>query len=303
MSKLFSQRHAPPPDQYRYDLPHEVRLRVFHSMEQICDSLGNPLDVDRMLQEVGQRILREYGGFNAPGYEAARISNHPVIEHFFSSHDEMALDFIEMCFQVWGHCGQQRGVDTINDVLRDAGVGYELTPFVEMQTDKPGSLFGRPCGTVIEYQYPQFVRKDEQFSHETTVRPCMELLANPKLRTANAEMLKAHDDYRKGNYADAVTSCGSAFESVLKTICDQQGWPYDADKDTCSRLVGICRDHGLFPPFYAPIFEATGTIRNKLGDAHGRGPAPMYAVGKEHVDHMIQMTSAHILLLARLARL
>jgi len=303
MSGLFSKRHTQPPDRYRYDLPHEVRLRIFHTIEQVRDSLGNPLDIDRMLQEVGQRILREYGGLMRPGYEAARVSDHPVIEHFFSSHDEMALDFIEMCFQVWGNCGQQSGVDAINEVLRDASVGYELTPFVEIQTSKPGTLFGKRCGTIVEYRYPKFVRKDEQFTHETIIRPCLGLLANPRFQTANAEMLKAHDDYRKGKYADAVTSCGSAFESVLKTICDHHGWAYDSDKDTCSRLVSICRDNGLFPPFYVPIFEATGTIRNKLGDVHGRGPAPMYAVGKEHVDHMIQMTSAHIILLVGLAKL
>lgn len=147
------------------------------------------------------------------------------------------------------------------------------------------------------------MKKNKQFSHETTIRPCLEFLADPRFHTANAEMLKAHDDYRKGDYADAITSCGSAFESVLKTICDHHSWAYDPDKDTCSKLVGICRDNGLFPPFYAPIFEATGTIRNKLGDAHGRGPTPIYAIRKEHVDHMIQITSAHILLLVELAKL
>src|SRR4051794_21857001 len=62
-----------------------------------------------------------------------------------------------------------------------------------------------------------------------------------------------------------------------------------------------CNANGLFPPFYAPIFEAVGTIRNKMGDAHGRGPTPLYAVAKEHADHMLQMTSAHITLLVRLA--
>ncbi len=303
MAKLYSKRHAPPPDQYRYDLPEEVRWRLLHTMEQLRDDVGGSFDVDRMLHEVGERILREYGGLRRSGYIAARSSDHPVVEHFMSSDDEMALDFIETCFQVWGNCGRQKGVEALNEILQDAGLGYELTPFVEINTGKPGKLFGSSCGTVIEYQYPKFVRKDEQFTHETIIKPCLELLSDPRFRTANTEMLKAHDEHRKGDYADAITSCGSAFESVLKTICDCHGWPYDPDKDSCSKLVSICRDNGLFPPFYAPIFEATGTIRNKLGDAHGRGPAPMYAVGKEHVDHMIQMTSAHIGLLARLAKM
>jgi hypothetical protein len=302
MSRLFSKRHTPPPEQYRYDLPEDIRWRIVHSIEQLNEDFGGRFDIDRMLQEVGERILREYGGLLRPSYDAARVSDHAVVQHFFSCDERMALDFIEMCFQVWGNCGRQKGVDAINEVFRDAAIGYELTPFVEIQTNKPGKLYGRLCGTIVEYQYPKIVMKNEQLSHEATVRPCLELLADPRFRTANTEMLKAHDDYRKGEYADAITSCGSAFESVLKTICDHHGWTYDPDKDTCSKLVGICRDNGLFPPFYAPIFEATGTIRNKLGDAHGRGPTPVYVVGKEHVDHMIQMTSAHIILLVGLAK-
>jgi len=61
MAKLFSKRHTPPPDQYRYDLPEEVRWRILHTIEQLRDDLGGLFDVDRMLQEVGDRILREYG--------------------------------------------------------------------------------------------------------------------------------------------------------------------------------------------------------------------------------------------------
>lgn len=140
MSKLFSKRHAPPPDQYRYDLPDNVRWRILHSIEHLSKDSGNRFDIDQMLQEVGDRILREYGGLFRPGYEAARVSDHPVIEHFFSSDEEMALDFIEMCFQVRGNCGRQKGVDAINEILRDAAIGYELTPFVEIQTNKPGNL-------------------------------------------------------------------------------------------------------------------------------------------------------------------
>jgi hypothetical protein len=90
---------------------------------------------------------------------------------------------------------------------------------------------------------------------------------------------------------------------VLKTICDLQGWRYDPDKDTCARLVKICKENGLFPPLYEAILVGTGTIRNKLGDAHGRGPNPVHQASQEQAAHMIQMTSAHITLLVGLAKL
>ena len=107
--------------------------------------------------------------------------------------------------------------------------------------------------------------------------------------------------YRRGEYTDAITDAGAAFESVMKTICHLKAWTFDRDRDACAKLVGICKDQGLFPPFYAPILEATGTIRNKMSDAHGRGPEPQYAVEKEHADHMIRLASTNITFLVSLA--
>jgi hypothetical protein len=74
-------------------------------------------------------------------------------------------------------------------------------------------------------------------------------------------------------------------------------------KVACAKLVGICRDNQLFPSFYAPVLEATGTIRNRIGDAHGRGPDPLYPVAKEHADHMIRLASTNITFLVGLAGL
>jgi hypothetical protein len=115
--------------------------------------------------------------------------------------------------------------------------------------------------------------------------------------------MDAFEKIRKGDYPDAITSCGAAFESVLKTICDAKGWIYDRDKDTSAKLVGICRDNGLFLPFYAPIFEGVGTVRNKLGDAHGKGPRPVQSATREHAEHMIALTCTHIDFLVRQAGL
>jgi Abortive infection C-terminus len=82
-----------------------------------------------------------------------------------------------------------------------------------------------------------------------------------------------------------------------------KGWPFDPDKDTCVKLVGICRDKQLFPPLYAPILKATETIRNKISDAHGRGPKPRYPVEKKHADHMIRLASTNMTFLTGLAGL
>ncbi len=48
---------------------------------------------------------------------------------------------------------------------------------------------------------------------------------------------------------------------------------------------------------------AVGTVRNKLSNAHGRGPTPSHVAEKDHADHMIQLTSSHITFLIRRAGL
>jgi hypothetical protein len=114
-------------------------------------------------------------------------------------------------------------------------------------------------------------------------------------------MLKAHTALRMGDYEDAITITGSAFESFLKTILTIKKISFNPEKDTCAKLIGICRDNAIFPSFYCPTFESVGTIRNKLGDAHGRGPQKTHAVSLEHAEHIVRIASSHMLLIAKLS--
>lgn len=298
MTKFYSRRKSLPPKVLRYDIPPDIRTRILavfsdHSYEPHGGFF-------KLLEDVGNALFKQYGGLSRSMYAAARRSENPVIDHFFSCSDEYALDFIEACFQQPVYNGRQKGVDEINEIFHEAGIGYELTPFVEHPIET--SWLGR-LRKGIEYEFPRVIRRDDQLIHQEIIEPTLKLLSDSRLRVANSEMLKAHSALRHGDLEDAITLAGSAFESLLKTICDIKGWSYDRNRDTSSRLVNICRDHNLFPPFYVPIFEAAGTIRNKLSDAHGRGPTPQYQVTREYAEHMVQMTSSHMLLIAKLAGL
>jgi hypothetical protein len=72
---------------------------------------------------------------------------------------------------------------------------------------------------------------------------------NQRMRQIFRELTNAFEEVRRGADADAITSAGSAFESVLKAICALNCWQHDPDKDRCSRLLDVCRENGLFPPF------------------------------------------------------
>lgn len=258
-----------------------------------------------MVDEIRPELLKLYGRLWSSGFEAAHVSNDPVIEHFFRCPHPMVLDFLELCFPTLAYfrsgC-RNSVVEEINEVFRECGIRFELTPFVETETERPGRLFGFPSGKEIDVQYPKAIVKDDEYLHQKAVAPCLDILRHQRFRVANEEILKAEEHYRVGNYDDAILNAGKAFETVLKTICDEKGWVYDKDRDTVSKLVAICRDKGLFPGFYVPIFEAAGTVRNKLG-GHGKGPTPLYAVERHHVEHAMHVTCSHILFLIRMAGL
>jgi len=300
MSKLFTKRNAPTPERLRCDIPQDVRTRV---LAVFADHVSSQNGFGGLLSEVGKVLFKEYGRLFQSSYVAARQSDNPVIEHFYCCDDAHAIDFIEACFQQWTYCGNQAGVDEINDIFREHGIGYQLTPYVEHHVEKEEEgRFGTRKRTHIETEYPQVMRLDHQLAHQEITEPSLQVLTDSRLRVANSEMLKAYSALRSGDWENAITCSCSSFESLLKTICDLKGWRYDAS-DTCAKLVAICREKDLFPGFYAPIFEAVGTVRHRLGDAHGRGPAPAHSVSQEHAEHMVRMTLAHMLLLTKSAGL
>ena len=242
MARLFSKRNAPPPEELCYDLPEEVRARVLAVLEdRVMSEVGDRLGFDRLLEDVGRILFKEYGGLCQSSYRAARRSNHPVIEHFYCCETGQALDFIEACLQQSVYTGGQRGVDEINEIFCEEGIAYELTPYVGKS------------------QYPTVIRRDHQLAHQEITEPGLLVFADKRLRVANQEMLGAHSALRAGDSEKAITLSGSAFESLLKTVCSIKRWEFDPDRDTCAKLVTICRKNGLFPPFYTSVFEAVGT--------------------------------------------
>ena len=298
---LLSQRKAQQSDRYRYDIPQQVRSRLLHTIRiALASGNGGTVSIDDVLYEMRDKILQRYGEFRSSSYEAARMCDDPVVEHFFRCHDDEAVDFLQMCFETRWNCGGQKTVDAVNAVLDEAGIGYQLTPIREEPCET--SFFG---GTRQAYRVipPTVVRRDEQRMHAEVIQPCLAVLSDPRFATANCELMNAFDEYRKGKYGDAVTDAGAAVESVLKTICTAKGWAYDKNKDACSKLLDICREKGLSPPFYKSILEGTATIRNKLGDAHGKGPFPEFVVTRECADHMLYTCCANISLLISLANL
>lgn len=292
---LYSQRNRANSAELVYAVPHEIRILILRAIESYAENYAGGFGA--LIDQVGQAVLKKIPRLYGTMFRAIQ-HDHPVIDHFFHCPDEQALDFIEICFKQPSYTGKQEGVDTVNTVFIENEIGYQLTRYI-VRESKEKSRFG--FGKVLETEYPRIVRRDRNVIQDAVIEPVFHLLSNPAFAVANTEMLDAYEALRAQKFEDTITSAGSAFESTMKTICDLKQWRFDADKDTCSRLIAILQENGLFPPFYGQVLVACGTVRNKLGDAHGRGPSGTIPVTRAHAEHLIHMISAHILFLARLA--
>ncbi len=295
---VFSRRNKPVPNKYEFKITELVRSRLLYVLKNILDQT-NHLDWNELLHHVEQQVMINFGCLKRARNPAQGIP--VIINHYFACDDEEVMDFFEFCFSSRWNCGGQTTIDAINRVLEDENIGYELT---ELRIEKSeGRAF--PGSPLVEFSHPIppiAIKKDEKLLHAETVRPCLHALTNPKFKTASDELLKAFEEYRRADYGDAITDAGAAYETVMKTICSLKKWAYDPQKDTAVKLVDILRDRNLFPPFYTSILTGTATIRNKVGDAHGKGPQPEFQATKELADHMLYSVCANINLLLSLAK-
>ena len=299
-----SRRRRPVEDTYEYEIPDHVRSRIIHTMRSILAPLGEQRTLEWVFNAMYDKLLQRYGHVQQPSYRILQVSDDPVEQHFFSCDADEALEFLEMCFETDGHCGGQPTVAAINGIFQQEGIGYELSDFIVIQAKRdpsPEALFCPDPNRKIVL--PLARRLDEKVLHAEVVKPCLHALSDARFATANGELSNAFSEYRQGNYSDTITDAGAAFESVLKVICIVKGWTFDNERDTCSKLLDICRDKGLFHGFYRPVLEGAATVRNKVGDAHGKGASTMYPATKELADHMLYMVCNNINLVVALAKI
>ena len=251
------------------------------------------------------------------------------VEAFLTEcNDEHYLDFIEMFFQsedlpkYFSDSELKAAVSNINKFFTEDDLPYSLTEFsisksktLKPKIDKLVSLLFRlskrsespwmmsshmqpqslPIRIPTIEAYPQIIRRDNEILQNTAIQPALELLASPVFKTANFEFLAALRDYREGRYSDCVVKCGSAFESVMKIICKQKGWP--VDRDAAKLLNTVLRNTEL-PPFLKQPLIQTATIRNELGSAHGAGAQPR-RITQHLAQYTINLTASAVLLIVR----
>ena len=315
---IFSKRQrklrGETPDVYQYDqLPGSLRVQIIHIM---LDVLGNLKQYDytdyidgdtyrnvRIAYNfVTDTLCREYGVFRLPvdyeGHENKMMDLREnkmtdLIIFFYQTKDiDKALDVIELSFHAvdiytrdyWylqkGDSSEaaDRAIQELNDRFKEHRVGYY-------------------------YTNGKIVRIDSEFVHSEVVQPALRILNRKEYAGAQQEFLQAHEHYRAGRTKEALNECLKSLESVMKSICDRRGWSYDQGAGA-NKLIGICFDNGIVPPFWQAQFTAlksslesgVPTARNKLG-GHGQGAAPQ-PVPDHIAGYVLHMTAAAVVFLA-----
>lgn len=211
------------------------------------------------------------------------------------------FDFLELTFRsapMWRVLNDENDlVDAINELFRVENVPYQLTRIVKVREPNPGTT--GPCagGEIIRtVAYPKVIRTDDQPTHTEAIEPALSVLAAPHLEAANLEFRDALDEYRKGHYGDCLTKCCSSFESVMKSLCKRNKWPFDEKKDTAGSLLKIVLSHSKLDPFFEQPLLLIATMRNRLSSSHGGGTT-VRSVERHVAQYAIASTAAAILLL------
>jgi len=245
----------------------------------------------------GLQIIHTKGNFSD---KYAQTHEEDLLPFLYQGRTQPFLDFLEVSFKVestWEvlHDGNEV-IAVINEYFRLEGAPFQMTTRVV----KPeGNHEGLPpiLFTPDTLAFPRVVRMDNEVTFDRAIAPALELLADPRYSSANEEFRNALDRFRAKEYRESVTYCTSTCESVMKILCEENGWPYD-EKDTISKLGEIVIDHSSLAKSFKQQISHIGTIRNDGGMAHGAGNQRK-EVPFRVADYCLAATAAVVVLLAR----
>ncbi len=288
------------PDVYSYDeVPIPLRVQIIYIVRDVFEHVH--YNAKGPYYESIERVLcREYGMLRLPiensvsgidvsvgAYSAYRIDHEGALFEYLLQQEEIEkiIDVIELFFRFMHKyttsAAEHSAIQELNFRFKEHGVGY--------------------C-----FANGEIIRIDSQYLHSEAVKPALDLLDRKRYAGAQEEFLRAHKHYRNGESKEAISECLKAFESTMKSICKKRKWRYD-EKAGASKLIGICFDNGLVPPFWKSHFDAlrstlesgAPTARNRLS-GHGQGETPT-AVPAHIVGYVLHMTAAAIVFLAEAA--
>lgn len=283
---VFSRRNKPPTP-----FAHQVSISLRNKILLFCNDVfnnerfgwGGGSYTSEFWEEIHQVLLYRHGRLQLTTDRSPQTRADDAIVFLLNCDGEEFLDFIEYIFRVRVlfriQVDENVLVAEINELFTSENFGFELTEMVKeevVEAIEGAPFFGSEHKVIKVVAYPQIIKKESQVEQVLMIGPVLQLLAEPKYKSANQEYLEALEDYRKGDYGDCLTKCGSAFESVMKIICHSKHWPYK-QTDTASTLLSTIIKNGDVETFFEQPIIIIATLRNRLSKAHGAGTTPKKA--------------------------
>lgn len=201
--------------------------------------------------------------------------------------------------------------DGLKNTLDIIGIIFWFMEQVGVQQDKLDNVRNQLNNCFLEESFGyqingnQIMRIDSEFHHREVIERVLVFLRDSEFKSANKEFLSAHEHYRNGRYGDCITNASSAFETVIKIICDDNNWNYG--NRTGKNLVLFLLDKDEFIPKYlrshfeqlvTTLWSGLFATRNNQPPGHGQGKkTEVYAYMAGYALHL---AAANILLLVQI---
>lgn len=297
MYELYSRRiknAAGEPEVYEYDTFSDAfRNQVFYALSDVLDFF-ECYGLQDAWKSLHNSFSRELG---VKCLYRSDYTERSQIEMFVGkTSNQNFLDFLDYAFSVVNQfktislhfCSDKEKNQRIDDSINE--LNYRL---------KQHSLG-------YEFVNGEIIRKDNEYLHQTVVKPALKLLVDTGFSGAEQEFLDAFEHRRKGENKDAILDALKAFESTMKAICDGLNYQYDATKSAAKDLISILEANGFYPPYLNSHMAAVRTslesglptLRNKNA-GHGQG-AQVVNVSDEFTEYALNLAATNIVLLTKI---
>jgi len=289
---VFSRRDPPRAGQNRKPLSREFRNRVVMLIrDQMQRSFAH------FLEQLHNKVTYLHGQPRLSRSNSTANLADDLLEFLFACKDEQFLDVIELIFTM-NYSGitwpDNPLIPAINQFFSVDDLPYQLTGYCmeDFETNFHGQIH---TATRIS-EFPRIIRKNSEVIHKRAIEPALLLLRSTPFKHANSEFLGALEDYRKGDYQDCLTKCGSAFESTMKVLCHRKRIPFK-QTDNASTLMKCLLTNSSLEAFWEQPLILIATLRNRLSSSHGAGTVPK-AVPDHVAAYVINATASAIVFLA-----
>jgi len=291
----------------RKALTDEFRNRVLilcrDTFSDINEGYNRHDHLTEFYEEMNLKLQYLHGTPRLSAISPSASPGEDVVKFLSECDDEHFLDFIEFIFiskYLWRvHADRDELVKQFNQFFTLDDLPYALTQHVWGKKEEP-SFGGQLREVSYVEHYPKVVRNDDQVIHASAIEPALTLLGSEEFKSANQEFLEALEDFRKGDFGDSLTKCGSAFESTMKMICDRKGWPY-RQADTSATLLKTILPRSSLESYFEQPLLIIATLRNRLSKSHGAG-VQKRATPEHIAQFAINATASAILLLIQETR-